>query len=175
MSYGKEYLPPVAILPVFNPASFDHSTSRISTIDVTTLQQQTDDVTLDADTQLIKYQNIGTSTETTLSGAIVLNTPASLGNATNTSSTAWYVIQVECYVIQSTPTQLITSMTYTDNTTGQSLSWNATSAQSYGPTIIGAFLTKGNDTTYSATLTTVATGTASATSFGGYINIIKIS
>jgi hypothetical protein len=86
------------------------------------------------------------------------------------------VIQILCSLTQTpSASQIISSMTLTDNTTSQSLFWNSTSTQSYGPTLLGTFLTKGNDTTYSATLTTVATGTPGTTAVSGSITIIKIS
>jgi len=114
MSYGLLANPPVTLLPVFSEASFDYSTSSISTIDTDLLQAQTDKVYTDASAQSVVLANIGIILNMTASGSGTIGT-----NSTYTSlileNGSYYAIGIVFNFNQTGNVYSINALTLQDN------------------------------------------------------------
>jgi hypothetical protein len=174
MSYGLLANPPVTLLPVFSEASFDYSTSSVSTIDTDLLQAQTDDVNTDATAQSVVLANIG----------VIINDSAFTGSGTiGTNNTInLFVLETGSYYAISIAfnfTQIgsfsLNALTLQDNFGNiYDAGKGATGTSVRSCSIVSNKLYVGNGNMFTLTIYSQATTNGGGYSYNMMTNILKI-
>lgn len=174
MSYGLLANPPVTLLPVFSEASFDYSTSSVSTIDTDLLQAQTDKVYTDASAQSVVLANIGIVLNVSASGSGTIGT-----NSTYTSSVlangSYYAISIVFNFYQTGSLYALNALTLQDNFANIYDAGRGTIGTSVKScSILSNKLYVGNGSPFTLTIYSQATTNGGAYTYNIQTNILKI-
>jgi len=174
MSYGLLANPPVTLLPVFSEASFDYSTSSVSTIDTDLLQAQTDKVYTDASAQSIVLANIGVILNASASGSGTIGTN-SIYSPLVLENGSYYAISFVFNFNQTGNVYTLNALTLQDNFGNiYDAGKGATGTSVKSCSILSNKLYVGNGLSFALTIYSQATTNGGAYTYNIQTNILKI-